>query len=199
MVLRREDRVAVTAALVAAHPYEEVAYEFVELAPRPSSRGLGRIGRLDEVLPLSAFVERVAASLPVGVAGVRATGDPDRPVATVAVCGGAGDSLLAAAAASGADAYVTGDLRHHRVSEQDEAGGPALVDATHFGTEWPWLAQAARLLVEDLAAEGTTVEARVSPTVTDPWTLHRSAPATVTHPPTTATTPTTPTTERSRP
>ena len=51
--------------------------------------------------------------------------------------------------------------------------GPALLDATHFGTEWPWLEQAARLLVTDLAASGTTVETRVSTTVTDPWSAHQ--------------------------
>lgn len=176
MVMPRSARAAIVAALVAAHPYEEVAYDVVELAPRRSSRGLGRVGVLAEPEPLSVFVDRVAAALPVGAGGVRAAGDPDRMVRTVAVCGGAGDSLLGAVAAAEVDAYVTGDLRHHRASEHLDSGGPALIDATHFGTEWPWLAQAAALLTADLAAAGTTVETRVSPTVTDPWSVHRPAP-----------------------
>ena len=173
MVLPRADRARVVAALLEAHPYEEVAYDIVELAPRPSSLGLGRIGTLPNATRLAAFADQVAAALPVGAGGVRAAGDPDRPIRTVAVCGGAGDSLLAEVAASGADVFVTGDLRHHRAGEFLELGGPALVDATHFGTEWPWLQQAARLLADDLAAAGTTVETKVSEIVTDPWTLHR--------------------------
>lgn len=175
MVLPRSSRAAVVAALIAAHPYEEVAYDVIELAPRPSPRGLGRIGTLEPPTTLAALVERAAAVLPAGAGGVRATGDPDRPIRTVAVCGGSGDSLIGAATAAGADAYVTGDLKHHRAADHVEAGGPALLDATHFGTEWPWLAQAADLLVADLTAAGTTVDAVVSTRVTDPWTLHRPA------------------------
>jgi putative NIF3 family GTP cyclohydrolase 1 type 2 len=80
----------------------------------------------------------------------------------LAVCGGAGDSLLRTAAASGADAFLTADLRHHPASEAPE--GLALLDAAHWATEWPWLAQAATAL--------TTVETTVSTAVTDPWTVH---------------------------
>lgn len=135
-------------------------------------RGLGRFGTLPEPEPLGAFAERVAASLPRTSAGVRVSGDLDRPVRTVAVCGGAGDDreLLAAVRAAGADAYVTADLRHHPAAEAMEAarfgGGPALVDVAHFASEWPWLPVAAALLA------GGTVETRVSTLVTDPWTAH---------------------------
>ena len=113
-------------------------------------------------------------------AGVRAAGDPERPVRLVAVCGGAGDDreLLAAVRAAGVDAYVTSDLRHHAASEALVAGGfgagadgPALVDVAHWAGEWPWLQDAAALLAA--AAEHGTVELRVSTLVTDPWTLHR--------------------------
>ena len=83
---------------------------------------------------------------------------------TVAVCGGSGGDLAAVAARAGADVLVTADLRHHPASETVEDGGVALVDAAHWATEWPWLAQAAALL--------TTVETTVSTAVTDPWTVH---------------------------
>ncbi|WP_166356337.1 Nif3-like dinuclear metal center hexameric protein [Phytoactinopolyspora limicola] len=134
--------------------------------------GLGRIGLLDRPEPLREFVRRVAGALPATAAGIRAAGDPDTRVHTVAVCGGAGDSLLSDARAAGVDAYVTGDLRHHPVSEAVDDGGPALVDVAHWAGEWPWLAHAAERLRDTLAAVGTTVETRVSATPTDPWTLH---------------------------
>jgi len=169
MVLARRHRAAVRAALLAAHPYEEPAYTVVEFAELPGTRGTGRVGRLPEPMRLGAFVEHVAHALPSTPAGIRAAGNAEMMVTTVAVCGGAGDSLLAAAAAAGADVYVTGDLRHHRVSEHLEAGGPAVIDAGHWATEWPWLPVAAQRLRADLEDE---TETSVSQLVTDPWTQH---------------------------
>ncbi|WP_281195998.1 Nif3-like dinuclear metal center hexameric protein [Microtetraspora malaysiensis] len=147
-----------------------------ELRPlQPSAddprRGLGRIGTLTAPVPLREFAGRAASGLPRTAGPLRVAGDPERPVATVAVSGGAGDSLLGAARASGADVFLTADLRHHPASEFVESeGGPALIDASHWATEWPWLADAAERLTSALAARGINVEARVSRIVTDAWT-----------------------------
>ncbi|WP_026416814.1 Nif3-like dinuclear metal center hexameric protein [Actinomadura oligospora] len=130
-------------------------------------RGLGRIGELLEAITLEEFTARVAAGLPATVWGVRAAGDPGRPVRTVAVCGGAGDSLLTDVRAADVDVYLTADLRHHPASEFVEAGGPALLDAAHWATEHPWLAGAAAALTGELG-----VTTRVSMAVTDAWRLH---------------------------
>jgi dinuclear metal center YbgI/SA1388 family protein len=175
MVLPRGRRAAVLAALRTAHPYEEPAFDVFELADLPSSRGLGRVGALPEVEPLHAVTDRVAAALPATAWGVRAAGDPERPVRRVAVCGGAGDSALGAAVAAGVDAYVTADLRHHPASEHVLANPdrPALVDVAHWASEWPWCAQAAGVV---RAALGGSVEVRVSALRTDPWTIGRTPP-----------------------
>jgi dinuclear metal center YbgI/SA1388 family protein len=172
VVLPRGRRAAVVAALRAAHPYDEPAFDVLELADLPSPRGLGRIGTLPGPEPLHAFADRVAAALPATVWGVRVAGDPERPVRRVAVCGGAGDSALGAATAAGVDAYVTADLRHHPASEHVLAGGPALVDVAHWASEWPWCEQAADVL---RAALGGSVEVRVSTRRTDPWTVGRGS------------------------
>lgn len=172
MVLARHRRVAVLAALRAAHPYEEPAWDLFELAAVPGRRGAGRIGELAEEMTLADFTAMAAAALPATAVGLRAAGDPQRVVRTVAVSGGAGDSYLADATRAGVDAYLTADLRHHPASEHLADGGPALIDATHFATEWPWLGQAAALLVDDLAG---AVTATVSSLVTDPWTVHRAS------------------------
>ncbi|HVH22445.1 MAG TPA: Nif3-like dinuclear metal center hexameric protein [Pseudonocardia sp.] len=178
MVLPRGRRAQVVAALRAAHPYPEPAFDLFEIAELPSPRGLGRIGRLAEPEPLAAFAGRVAAALPPTAWGVRAAGDPDRKIKTVAVCGGAGDSALGAAIAAEVDAYVTADLRHHPASEHLLAGSspghltPALVDVAHWASEWPWCQQAADVV---RAALGGSVEVRVSRRRTDPWTVAPSA------------------------
>src|SRR5690606_35897263 len=104
-------------------------------------------------MPLREFAALAASGLPRTAGPLRVAGDLTRMVETVAVCGGAGDSLLGTARSAGADVYVTADLRHHPASEHMEAGGPALIDAAHWATEWPWLADAARRLTSALAVK----------------------------------------------
>jgi dinuclear metal center YbgI/SA1388 family protein len=171
-VLPRRLRGAVIAALVATHPYEEPAYDITELAAVPSGLGLGRIGELATPTTLQDFTSHVARVLPATAWGVRAAGDPDRPVRRVGVCGGSGGSLATAAAALGADVLLTSDLKHHSTSEAVADLDVALVDAAHWATEAPWLDQAVALLASDLAEAGTNVECVVSRIVTDPWTTH---------------------------
>ncbi len=172
MVAPRQRRVAVLGALRATHPYEEPAYDVFEQASWPGPRGTGRVGELAEPVRFDVLLDRLVTALPATVVGVRAAGAPDLSVRRVAVCGGSGDDLFEAARAADADVYITADLRHHPASESLEHGHPALVDIGHWASEWPWLGLAARLLVEDLAAVGATVETRVSTTCTDPWTRH---------------------------
>ena len=174
MVLPRGRRAEVVRALLAAHPYEEPAYDVLELAALPGPRGLGRVGELREPCRLAQFAGRVAQALPATASGVRVAGDPDRAVRVVAVCGGAGDRLFDAAAGAGADAYVTADLRHHPAAEELAHGRLALLDVAHWASEWPWLAVAAHRLGTALRERGATVDTRVSRLVTDPWTSQLS-------------------------
>jgi dinuclear metal center YbgI/SA1388 family protein len=141
------------------------------IVPAADAPGLGRIGDIAEQMTLAAFAERVAACLPPTHHGVRVAGDPARTIRRVAVCGGSGDGLLGPATALGADVLVTSDLKHHRTLEHLDDGGCAVIDVAHWASEWPWLPQAAALLSEDLAGEGTTVESIVSDRPTDPWAM----------------------------
>ncbi|TQF73518.1 Nif3-like dinuclear metal center hexameric protein [Rhodococcus spelaei] len=170
VVARRSLRRRVLAALRAAHPYEEPAFDVFELADTGSARGIGRIGELDQPESLREFTTRVRRALPETVWGVRAAGDPDTPVRTVAVCGGSGDSLLGAARAAGVDAYVTADLRHHPADEHLRGGGPVLVDVAHWASEFPWCAQARGVLEARFATVPGWATA-ISAVRTDPWTV----------------------------
>ena len=168
-VLPRALRGEVVSAVLAAHPYEEVAYDVIELAAvDEDDRGSGRIGRLATPVPLRVFAEQVAQALPDTAHGVRVAGDPDQVVGVVALCGGAGDFLLDRARSVGADAYLTSDLRHHPASELREHGDLALLDVAHWAAESTWLPVLRRRLVETL---GDTVEVAVSTLNTDPWTF----------------------------
>ncbi|MGD9961294.1 Nif3-like dinuclear metal center hexameric protein [Nocardioides sp.] len=167
-VLPRSLRAQVVRALLAVHPYEEPAYDVVELAdPGSAPVGTGRVGQITETT-LADFAAMVARVLPATAHGVRVAGDPERLVRRVAVCGGAGDFLLDDLAGTDIDAYVTSDLRHHPAGEFLEKAGPALLDVAHWAGEWLWLpAVQARIT----AALGDTVETRVSTLPTDPWTM----------------------------
>ncbi|GAB3844385.1 Nif3-like dinuclear metal center hexameric protein [Nesterenkonia populi] len=134
--------------------------------------GLGRIGALPQGMPLGEFASRVFGILPSVAGGVRVAGDRDAFVQRVALCGGAGDSLLDAARHAGADVYITGDLRHHPASEAREnvrGGRPYLIDVSHFASEWMWLPAAAQALDRVLSDRGYEVEVAVSGINTDPW------------------------------
>lgn len=128
--------------------------------------GIGRVGRLDEPMSLQDFTARVAERLPATVWGVRAAGDPQQTVRTVALCSGAGDSLLGDAARSGADVYLTSDLRHHPADEHLRAGGPALIDTAHWASESPWCRAVAARIAEAHDVVTTVLDVR-----TDPWTI----------------------------
>ncbi|MEH0147680.1 Nif3-like dinuclear metal center hexameric protein [Corynebacterium sp. Q4381] len=154
--------------LRACHPYEEPAFDVVQMEETrdlSNATGLGRIGELPEAMTLRQFTQQVADALPETAWGVRAAGDPDRKVKKVAVSSGAGDSFLADVARLGVDVYVTSDLRHHPVDEHLRAGGPAVIDTAHWASEFPWTQQAAGIVA------GLDVETEIIPIRTDPWTI----------------------------
>ncbi len=155
----------VVAALLAAHPYEEVAYDLVPLLEDPGV-GFGLVGALPEPTRLAEVAERIRGALPAP--HLRYAGDPERIVERVAVVGGAGDGLIDAAASAGADVYVTGDLRHHVTLDALEQG-LALIDAGHHATEAAALPAWCERLRQAGAASGlhAPVVASSSPTV--PW------------------------------
>ena len=167
-VARAADRRRIVEKLREAHPYEEPAFDVVQMADTrdlDTATGLGRIGELEEPMTLSEFTQQVANALPETAWGVRAAGDPDQIVRRVAVSSGSGDSFLADVAKLGVDVYVTSDLRHHPVDEHLRAGGPAVIDTAHWASEFPWTEQA-ESIVAPLSVDTEILHIR-----TDPWTI----------------------------
>lgn len=131
--------------------------------------GLGRIGELPEALSLGELARLLTDLLPATAAGIRGAGEWMRPISRIAICSGAGDSLLSHPLVRGADVYITADLRHHPAQEAREqallGGGPALLDLSHWASEWLWCERAAEQLRERLP----DIEINVSDLRTDPW------------------------------
>lgn len=149
-----------------AHPFDQLAGARDDAA---GDLGIGRVGDLAEPTTLGQLARQLASILPSTAAGVLGSGDFDRSVRRVAICGGAGDAYLAHPAVLGADVYITADLRHHPAQDAREQaaldGGPALIGVSHWASEWVWLDAAA----EQLRAALPSVEFVVSELRTDPW------------------------------
>ncbi|HZG84673.1 Nif3-like dinuclear metal center hexameric protein [Paenibacillus sp.] len=160
-------RADVVRAVIAAHPYEEVAYDVFRLELSGAPYGIGRIGELPAAEPLRAFAERAKAAF--GVPALRFVGDAAKPVRRVAVVGGSGRSFVKHALAAGADVYVTGDLDHHTAHDA-LAAGLALVDPGHH-IEQVMKAAVAEKLNAHAAREGWNVEAYASAPSTEPFTF----------------------------
>lgn len=168
-VAKPGDKQALLDAVYTHHPYEEPAFDITELAdatPLEQAYGLGRIGQLPEPMSLREFTQQVADGLPATSWGVRAAGDPDKRVQTVAVASGAGDGFIDVAAKLGADVFVTSDLRHHPVDEHLRVSDMAIIDTAHWASEFPWTAQAEEIVRRETGVETTVITVR-----TDPWTV----------------------------
>lgn len=168
-VANPSDKQALVDALLAHHPYEEPAFDITELAdatPIDHAYGLGRLGQLPQPMSLAEFTQQVADGLPATSWGVRAAGDPDKQVQTVAVASGAGDGFMATAAKLGADVFVTSDLRHHPVDEHLRTSDMAIIDTAHWASEFPWTAQAEEIVRREAGVETSVLDVR-----TDPWTV----------------------------
>ncbi|SMY04106.1 dinuclear metal center protein, YbgI/SA1388 family [Brevibacterium sp. 239c] len=136
--------------------------------------GIGRVGDLPTPTPVRDIARTLAERLPRTTTGVRIAGDPAASVTRVAVCGGAGDSLFDEVRASGADVYITADLRHHPATEardtaNRQGGRPQLIDVSHWASETVWLTAAAEQLETEFAARGFSVGLQHSAVNTDPW------------------------------
>jgi dinuclear metal center YbgI/SA1388 family protein len=121
----------VVRAMLAAHPYEEVAYDIFLLQNDDQANGLGVVGEFEEQKKEADFLTLLSSV--INGKGLRYSSLTGKPVKRVALCGGAGISLLNEAIASGADAFVTGDIKYHNFFDAGER--ILLVDAGHFETE----------------------------------------------------------------
>lgn len=94
---------------------------------------IGRIGTIPETTA-EAFADTVRRAL--ALPHTTLYGDPETPVHRVALVGGSGMDHIASARESGADLFVTGDIRYHNAQDALDLG-LTLIDATHDGTENP--------------------------------------------------------------
>lgn len=124
-------RSQVLKALVAAHPYEEVAYDIVPLSNVNQDLGAGMAGELPEPMDETAFLQYIKDNMNAGC--IRHTTLLGRKVKKVAVCGGSGSFLLKDAIRAGADVFITADFKYHQFF--DAEGKIVIADIGHYESE----------------------------------------------------------------
>lgn len=122
----------VIAAMKAAHPYEEVAYDVYDVKQRYTREGIGRIGTLPAPMAFADFAKMLKEKL--GLDSIRLTGDAHKMIQKVALCTGSGAEFILPAHHAGADAYLTGDIKFHEAQKAVEAG-ICVADVTHYASE----------------------------------------------------------------
>ncbi|MFT5077825.1 MAG: dinuclear metal center YbgI/SA1388 family protein [Saprospiraceae bacterium] len=102
---------AVIKALHASHSYEEVAYEVLNLENTNQHIGMGMVGTLETPMEEAAFLTFLKKQMNAQV--VRHSKFRNKTIKTVAVLGGSGAFAIDAAKGSGADVFITADLKYH--------------------------------------------------------------------------------------
>lgn len=147
--------------------------EIVPLASSPagSDLGLGRVGNLVDPVSGPAFLSHLCRV--IGVPALSVAGPlPDR-VLRVAVCGGSGSELATAAEASGAEVFITAEVKHH-IARWAEATGFCVVDAGHFATEQPIVRALAAMLAHRLASQELSIPVHVTERQKTPFSCFRA-------------------------
>jgi dinuclear metal center YbgI/SA1388 family protein len=167
-IVKESQLTNVLKAVIAAHPYEEVAYDIFPLKNVDDKIGLGRVGTLSQPKSLDAFVDHVKNSL--GIENLRVSGNLDKKIRRVAIVGGSGEKYIYAALNKKADVLITGDMSFHFAQEAIEMG-ISVIDAGHY-IEQVMKSGTKDYLdnhIQNGSIEDTTIEVIVSEINTDPF------------------------------
>jgi dinuclear metal center YbgI/SA1388 family protein len=126
-----QDQVKIIQAMIAAHPYEEVAYDIYPLQNTHSQIGSGVIGELDNEMTETEFLTHIKSCF--NLKTLKHTPLLNKKVKKVALCGGSGQFLLKNAISSKADTYISADFKYHEFFDAD--GKIVAIDIGHYESE----------------------------------------------------------------
>ena len=130
---------------------------------------MARKGNLTTQITLREFVNLLSDKLPQVKGSIQVSGKLDSKVSKVGLCGGSGSSLLEEVRKEDVDVFVTADLKHNAVSDNENMNGPALVSVSHWASEWVWLPELEQQLKTDLSQKHFNSRIFISEISTDPW------------------------------
>jgi dinuclear metal center YbgI/SA1388 family protein len=155
---------AVIKAMRGAHPYEEPAFDLLQLAAPPTGLGQGRVGPLENPIARSALLERIKKAL--GLDHLLVAGPREGTVNRAAVGAGACGEFLDDAIAAKADLFLTGEVRHHDALKA-AAAGMTVVCTLHSNSERGVL----KRLKERITAAAVSISIEISKVDHDPFII----------------------------
>jgi dinuclear metal center YbgI/SA1388 family protein len=164
MLAPRARVTAIINAMKEVHPYEEVAYDVHALLNPNPNFGMGAVGELSKPQSLPQFLKQLKRKL--NLKAVRYSGTSSKKIQRVAVCGGAGSDLLQDAVRSGAEVFVTADVRYHTFHSASD--NIVLADAGHYETEQVVLRPLAECIQTAARAAGASLSVSITKQVTNP-------------------------------
>lgn len=147
-------------ALIAAHPYEEPAYDLISLGNKNAEVGSGVVGELETPISEEAFLMELKAKMNLSV--IKHTIYVGNQVQKVAICGGSGSFLLKAAQNSGSQIFITSDFKYHEFFDAENK--IVIADIGHYESE----VYTKDLIFEFLNKKFTNIALVLSKTVTNP-------------------------------
>ena len=118
-------------ALLENHPYEEVAFEIYSIENQYQNIGLGMVGELENPISEKEFLQFVKSKMECGI--IRHSEFLNKKVSKVAVLGGSGAFAIKNAIQSGAEVFLTADLKYHDFYQAENQ--IVLADIGHFESE----------------------------------------------------------------
>ena len=118
-------------AMKELHPYEEVAYDIYPLGNKDMKSGAGLVGEMEEEFEELDFLLGLKEITEAGC--IRHTKLPGKKIKKVAVCTGSGSFLIKEAISSGADIFITADMKYHQFF--DAEGKIIIADIGHYESE----------------------------------------------------------------
>lgn len=155
-------------ALYAAHPYEEPVIDLYPIGIPVPGVGVGRVGALPTPLGLNELAALIKERL--GAPALWVSGGADITVKKLALCAGAGADFIGEAMASGADAFLTGEIKHHELLDISHEGFPVIA-AGHYHTEAPGMERLAGRLRQDMETAGYRASVALSERIRAPYRL----------------------------
>lgn len=147
-------------ALFENHPYEEVAYEIYTLENVNQDIGMGMVGSLTTSLSELEFLNYLKKTM--NASCVRHSALLGKPIQKIAVLGGSGAFAIGAAKASGADVFISSDIKYHEFFQAE--GKILIADIGHYETEQ----FTKNLLVDYLTKKIPNFAVRLSESKTNP-------------------------------
>ncbi|WP_376716817.1 Nif3-like dinuclear metal center hexameric protein [Enterococcus devriesei] len=160
---------AVVAAMIAAHPYEEPAYDIYSLDNLAENFGIGRVGELKTAMPTEDFIAKVKQVFNLEGLRVVYPHQSKESIKRVAICGGSGEKFYRDALAVKADVYITGDVYYHTAHDMQETG-MLVIDPGHY-IESLCKEKMVALFNQWKNEEGWNVDFFVSETSTNPFSF----------------------------